>query len=369
MKRIFYKLLFFGFLLGLTPLYGQGAGSPDVYTFATMSDGVDIALAIGYPRGFDQASDRTWPALFMFCGYASSVAPLDPKAFDHEFITVNASIRGSGASGGALDPWSERSWRDGYEVIEDWIVKQPWSNGRVGIIGHSWPGIMGYLVAATAPPSVEAVCVSGLIEDAYRGICRPGGVMNCGFPVDWLNGFYGLEGPFDSGPAARKARGLDQEAFQAIIDARPQPDFRNDMLRRLLHHPLYDEEWVRQSLVKHAANIQTPVLMAQAYQDEQTGPSGLWIWKAIPEEVPKRLVLSNGNHGITIGARGEMMKWLRHWLLDKKNDSVADPDRRVQVYFETGQDGRRGAVSFGKPLQTADFPLPDTRWTRLYLQN
>lgn len=338
------------------------------FTFATMSDGVKIALAVGYPNDFDPQSTRKWPAVFMFCGYPASVPPLNPGGFGNRCVTVNASLRGSGASGGALNPWLERSWMDGYEVIENWIAKQPWSNGRVGIVGHSWPGLMGFLVATTNPPSVKAVCVSGLIEDAYRGICRPGGVPNCGFPVNWLNSFYGLEGAFDSGAAARQVRGIDDEAYRAIVDSRPRRDLRDDMLWRLMHCPLYDEDWLRQSLVAHAHRVRAPILMAQSYQDEQTGPSGVWIWKALPEDVPKRLILSNGNHGITTAGPGDMSAWLQHWLLEEGDDEIADPDRRVQVYFETAQEGRRGPVTFGRPLETSDFPLPNTDWTPCYLR-
>ncbi len=338
------------------------------FTFATMSDGVKIAIAVGYPNDFDPESARKWPAVFMFCGYPASVPPLNPGGFGNRCVTVNASLRGSGASGGSLNPWIERSWLDGHEVIENWIAKQPWSNGRVGIVGHSWPGLMGFLVATTNPPSVKAVCVSGLIEDAYRGICRPGGVPNCGFPVNWLNSFYGLEGPFDSGATARKVRGIDDETYRAIVDSRPQRDLRDDMLWRLMHRPLYDDDWLRQSLVAHAHKVRAPILMAQSYQDEQTGPSGVWIWKALPEDVPKRLILSNGNHGITTAGPGEMSSWLQHWLLEDGDAAIADPDRRVQVYFETEQDGRRGSIEFGQAVEASDFPLPDTKWTPCYLR-
>ncbi len=338
------------------------------YTFATMSDGVRIALAVGYPHGFDADSERRWPTVFSLCGYPSSVAPLNPGGFGHRCVTVNASIRGSGASGGTLQPWIERSWRDGHEIIEDWIVKQPWSNGRVGIVGHSWPGLMGFLVATTNPPSLKAACVSGLIEDAYRGICRPGGVPNCGFPVDWLNSFYDVDGPFDSGAAAREVRGVDDGAYQAIVQSRPGRDLRDDMLWRLLHCALYDEVWVAESLAAHAHKIRAPILMAQSYQDEQTGPSGVWIWRALDEDTPKRLILSNGNHGISTGSTGDTAAWLQHWLLEEDDGEVADSERRVQVYFETEQEGPRGPLTFGRPLETSDFPLPGTRWTPLYLR-
>jgi len=83
------------------------------------------------------------------------------------YVIVQASIHGSGASGGALNPWSSRTRQDGYEIIEDWIAQQPWSNGKVGIQGFSGPGLVGFLTATTQPPSLKAVYVGGLIDDFF----------------------------------------------------------------------------------------------------------------------------------------------------------------------------------------------------------
>jgi predicted acyl esterase len=339
------------------------------YTFATMSDGVKIALAVGYPRGFSRDSDRKWPVILSLCGYPSATVPIDPGRFGHRCVTVSMSIRGSGASGGKLSPWRPRSRQDGYETIEDWIVKQPWSNGRVGIVGHSWPGLMGFLVSTTAPPSLRAVCVSGLIEDFYRGIARVGGVRNCGFPVEWLNSFYGIEGPFGSGESARQARGLDEPAYRRIIAARPARDLRNDFLWLLMHQPFDTPKMHKLALRNHAAKIRAPILIGQSYQDEQTGPNGWWLWKHLPEDVPKRLFLSNGSHGVTPGHTGDLQAWLEHWLLGEGDGRVADPQRRVQVYFETAGGDEQRRFRFNRPLEAADFPLPGTRWTRLYLRS
>ena len=83
-------------------------------------------------------------------------------------------------------------------------------NGKVGIVGHSWPGLMGFMVATTNPPSLKAVFVSGLFDDFYRGICYVGGIRNWGFPENWMNNYYRLDGPFGSDRAARQVRGLGE---------------------------------------------------------------------------------------------------------------------------------------------------------------
>ncbi len=338
------------------------------YTFATMLDGVRIALAVGYPRGFDPDDrQRQWPAIFQTCGYPSVTVPASPGNFGDRFVTVQASIRGTGASGGALSPWRPRTWQDGYEIIENWIVKQPWSNGKVGILGYSWPGLMGFLTATTQPPSLKAVCVGGLIDDFYRGIARPGGVPNMGFPVDWLNNWYRSDGVFGSDAAARAARGLDDAAWSEIVAGRPQRDLTQDMLWLGLHQPLDGPAWHDQDLGTHAARIRSPILIGHAWQDEQTGPTGWQLWKRIADDVPKRLVLTNGRHGFGLPS-ADVNAWFRHWLLDESDDEIKAAPRRVDCYLEASVQDREGRATQTPPLTAADFPLPQTRWTRYYLR-
>lgn len=335
------------------------------YTFATMSDGVRIALAIGYPRDYDPDADCKWPAIFRTSGYPDAVLPASPAEYGERYVTVQASLRGSGASGGALAPFEPRTWQDGYEIIEDWIVQQPWSNGSVGIHGYSWPGLMGFLTASTRPPSLKAICVGGLIDDFYRGIARLGGVPNYGFPVDWLNNFYRPEGAFGSDLAARLARGVDEAAFAKIVASRPRRDLAADLLWLGLHQPLDDPRWRVASLGTHAARIQAPILISHAWQDEQTGPDGWRLWQRVPESVPKRLLLTNGNHGVVPHARSEAADWFGHWLLGQPHPQAVDPERRVVCYFET----RDPATGSAPPLTARDFPLPQTNWTRYYLRS
>ncbi|MFZ2644209.1 MAG: CocE/NonD family hydrolase [Verrucomicrobiia bacterium] len=339
------------------------------FAFATMSDGVKIALAIGYPKDFVPSDTRRkWPAIYVSCGYALATWPGDPGDYDHRYVTVTASLRGTGASGGALSPWRPRTWQDGYEVIENWIVQQPWSNGKVGIRGHSWTGLMGFLTASTCPPSLKAVCVSGLIDDFYRDIARPGGVRNFGFPVMWMNNDYRLDGPFGSGVAAQKARGLDAAAYDAIVASRPPRDLTEDQLWLMLHEPFDGPRWQQRSLGAQASKIRAPMLIGHTWQDEQTGPSGWMLWKRLPVGTPKRLVLSNGDHSVYSLSRDEKLAWFDHYLLDQTDASIASGEPRVKCYFETAG-AKEGRASVGGPfLAAGDFPLPDTRWTRLYLR-
>ncbi len=337
------------------------------FAFATMSDGVRIALAVAYPTGCDpQEATHKWPAIFEMMGYPDSTTPSSPRDFGGRYVTVRASVRGAGASGGAIDAISPRNGRDGYEVIEQWIVQQPWSNGRVALHGHSWGGLTGFMIAATNPPHLKAVAVSGLFDDVYRDIGCIGGVRNSGFPVSWLVNLYKPTGPFDSGEAAIVARGLSPGEYESIVGARPPWDLEHAILWKSLHSNEYQPEFAQASPGTFAAGVRAPIHLMHAYQDEQTGPSGVWLWNYLPEDVPKHLVLSNGDHGDVGRFQRQRLEWLDFWTLqDGQGDrpEFTDRTRRVEVYFETPAESGQ----LNPPLQAADFPLPDTQWTRYYL--
>lgn len=348
---------------GDCPEYGFHVEFP----FAKMSDGVKIALAIGYPKDFDSSdSTHKWPAMLNMMGYPGSTEPESPGRFNHRYVTVRASLRGAGASGGVIHPISERNGQDGYEIIENWIIKQPWSNGRVALHGHSWGGLTGLMIAATHPPHLKAVAVSGLLDDVYRDIGRIGGIRNSGFPVNWISQLYLPAGPFDSGHAAIRARSLSEEQYRRIVASRPPIDFSQSLLWKLLASEEIPPESKVASPGAFAAGVRAPIHIMHSWQDEQTGPSGAWLWTYIPDDVPKHLLLTNGAHA-TVGRFNEQrLRWLNYWTLDHGTDQaneLTDPARRVEVYFETERDSARS----GKPLVAARFPLPETLWKRYYL--
>ncbi len=346
----------------------SGYGFRTEFAFATMSDGVKIALAIGYPNGCDPLEvTHKWPAIFEMMGYPDSTAPRGPRDFQDRYVTVRASVRGAGASGGTIHAISPLNGKDGYEVIEDWIVKQPWSNGRVALHGHSWGGLTGLMIAATNPPHLRAVAVSGLLDDIYRDIGCIGGVRNSGFPVSWMVNLYKSTGPFESGHAAISARGMSRSEYQQIVDARPPWDLAHGNLWMSLHSQEYRPEFAQASPGTFAAGVRAPIHIMHAYQDEQTGPSGAWLWSYIPDDVPKHLVLSNGDHGDVGHFNRQRMEWLDFWTLQEGQGDRAeftDRQQRVEVYFETPSKSQQ----LNQPLVAADFPLPDTLWKRYYLR-
>ena len=87
----------------------------------------------------------------------------------HGIAAVRVDIRDTGASQGVVPPteYSEQEMQDGLEVI-DWLSKQPWSNGNVGMWGKSWTGINTLTIARLNPPALKAIIITGSAPDDRR---------------------------------------------------------------------------------------------------------------------------------------------------------------------------------------------------------
>ena len=275
------------------------------YTQATMSDGIKIALAVGYPEGFDPGNvTRKWPTVYQMSGYQAATRVASHEYYDG-YVTVTASLRGTGASEGTFSLFSDRSTQDGYEIIEDWIVKQEWSDGKVGIYGHSWPGLTGFRVASTNPPHLRAVVVSGVLDDVGRGLAQIGGIRNVGFPLSWSSNIQRSDGVFGSDEAAAESRGLSESEASKLRESRNTPNLPGNVEQET------DSQSQPQTLRSLAAKIRVPIFLLHAYQDHQTGPSGAWLFRYIPDDTPKRLLISNGHHGMPIRFIDQQLRVVR----------------------------------------------------------
>ena len=97
---------------------------------------------------------------------------------------VGVNIRGTGCSGGAYNFFENLQSLDGYDAIET-VAAQPWSTGRVGMVGISFAGISQLFVARTQPPHLDAITPAlghrrHLARDAL-----PGRHLQHGFAKGW----------------------------------------------------------------------------------------------------------------------------------------------------------------------------------------
>ena len=343
------------------------------FHYVTVSDGEEIAVRVFLPPG--HVEGRRYPVLFTMEGYGGAGGHNDSTMnHDHAgYVLVAASLRGTGCSSGQLDLFDPRSSLDGKEIIEDWLPTKDWYDpaAGVGIFGHSYAGLTGFLVAAQQPKGLEAVAVSGLIDDFYRGILYPGGVPNPGFPILWGAGVRpALEHQANADEIQSDPRCLANYADHAGTHwANPV-----NLLDTYGNREATEGSWaIERSLMNQIAGIRVPIQLGQQYQDEQTGPRGGHVlWEHIPRDVPKRFVVSTGRHNPNDPQRTKK-DWLDCWVRHDGNTEastsnarscadVLDEDQRVLAYFESMGSDRL------EPLRGGDWPLPQTKWTRHHLR-
>jgi len=110
---------------------------------------------------------------------------VDPEVWvAHDYITIHADSRGSGASPGFLELFSDRQVED-YATLITWASKQPWSNSKVGLLGISYYAMNQWQVASRQPEGLAAIIPWEGAIDLYRDAINHGGIFSSFFLESW----------------------------------------------------------------------------------------------------------------------------------------------------------------------------------------
>jgi uncharacterized protein len=183
----------------ITPLLGERktalGSSRNTALAITMRDGTPIAVDVWLPSTIKPneriptliKTTRYWRAtrpgpvgrLMMHFGVGMSAIEPDVEFFNaHGYAIILVDARGTGASSGVRRvEWSPEEAADSTQIL-DWIVRQPWSNGRVGAFGTSYDANTAEMLAGQGHPALRAVVSISSDFDAWAGNVRPGGVYN-----------------------------------------------------------------------------------------------------------------------------------------------------------------------------------------------
>src|SRR5262245_47863698 len=149
--------------------------------YVPMRDGVKIAVQVVLPK--DLPAGEKIPAILNMTRYWRAHQGDDPNAFfpSHGYATVFVDARGTGASFGVWKaPFSQDEIKD-YNAVVNWVVAQPWCNGKVGALGNSYEGNTALWLAATMNPAVKAVIPRHYEFDLFDETPYPGGLL-----TDWM---------------------------------------------------------------------------------------------------------------------------------------------------------------------------------------
>ncbi len=159
------------------PVYDKTA--PEVVRLPAY-DGEQLYLEIVRPK-----ADGRFPVILESSPYHGTLADRDgtrilpgPKDADGRplgltgyfaprgYAVVMMDLRGTGRSQGCLDHLGPKDARDLKQVVE-WAASQPWSNGKVGMTGHSYVGSTPAVAAAQNPRGLATIVPSAGLASMY----------------------------------------------------------------------------------------------------------------------------------------------------------------------------------------------------------
>ena len=185
----------------------------------TMSDGTILRADVYYPAdpATGEHAKGEFPVLMVQTPYGKNLlgarsggeganeagtqtGPV-PYLIKRGYIDVVAEVRGTGASQGTFDLLDPVQSRDGAELV-DWASNLPHSNGKVGLYGPSYMGIMQFktLTALGRDSPVKAIFPIVAANSPYRDLVFSGGMPGIEFDLAFIGLMVGLNtaGPFEN---------------------------------------------------------------------------------------------------------------------------------------------------------------------------
>lgn len=161
--------------------------------YVPMSDGCRLAVDVWLPEGAATASPSAFPTILILTPYyrrfalqPGSEGQVEPSPntwryrdffVPRGYAVVVVDVRGTGASFGTRDSFRSPKEREDFREIADWIVGQPWSDGRIGSTGISYLGAAAMFLASTGHPAVKAVAPLFAVWNTYTDHLYPGGIL------------------------------------------------------------------------------------------------------------------------------------------------------------------------------------------------
>ena len=323
-----------------------------------MRDGVHLAANIFLPSDTARV-----PAILVRTPYSKgdSLTPNYRAFVEHGYAMVIEDARGRYESEGAFDPFGQEP-KDGDDTL-NWIARQPWSDGKIGMLGGSYLGIVQWKAALLENPHLKAIApvVSGY--DDYRDrYYSTGGAFQIGHRLLWMS--ENLRAPgftppsFDQYVRVLPLRHVDMAAIGQ----------RSAILQKVLDHPAYDAFWRSVSTREHLDQVRVPVFSVGGWYDCFV-ESDLAAFSALQRNSGvHRIVIGPWPHNMSLkfagvdfgresGApiRRMQIEWFDQWLKSKDTPMMSLPPVRIFV------------MGANRWRDEHEWPLARAKMTPLYL--
>ncbi len=329
---------------------------PVILTYGVYAKG--LAFQEGYPLQWEKMVTDHPEILEGSTNKYQNWETTDPERWvPHGYAIVRVDSRGAGWSPGFMDPSGPREIDDLFQCIE-WAGTQPWSNGKVGMLGISYYASNQWRVAGKRPPHLAAIIPWEGQNDRYRDSGYHGGILS-EFQQRWAR--HQVDNiQFGVGARAKKNPNTG-ESVAGPVTLTPEELKKNrvDVFEELKKHP-FDDEWHR-ARSADLSLVTTPLLTCANWGGQGIHPRGNFNGFVEAPAADKWLEAHGDSHWSLFYSRyGRELqrRFFDHFL--KGLDNGWDTTPRVMLNIR--HPGERFVLR-----HEHEWPLARTRWTKLYL--
>ena len=329
--------------------------------FIPMSDGIKLAADLYLPENL---AGGKLPVLLEYLPYRKDEGRgrrfgLYAYFVKRGYIIARVDIRGTGNSEGELIPYeySEIEQQDG-EVVIDWLAKQAFSTGEIGMFGISWGGFNSIQMAMRQPPALKAIIALMATDDMYEDdVHFMDGMMH----IDAYEIGQDLANAMPGAPEFK----IDEKYFANRFETTPW----------LLQYKKQQRDgpfWDRASLNRDYGLIKIPAFLIGGWYDGYRD--------AIPRMLeniksPLKAMIGPWNHTFpnwadpppAIEWRADAVRWFDHWLKGADNGIMDEP--RFAAFIRDGHaPGTNVKEITGSWRWENNWPSPQVADKRYYLQ-
>ncbi len=236
-----------------------------LYQKIPMRDGINLSANIYTPV----SEEKSYPVILIYTPYVNDEAVQRGMFFAKKgYVFITLDLRGRGNSEGEYRPF-EKDGIDGYDAVE-WISKQDWCNGSIGMMGGSYRGMVQWMTLKNKPKALKTIIPTAAVGP---GIDFPKGDGIFGnYTLQWLNFTGGLSrntNLFGNGDY------WNDKAIKKFKEFVPFKDWdilalgaRNPVFQNWIAHPDFDEYWQNfYPTPKDYESFDLPILTITGYFD------------------------------------------------------------------------------------------------------
>ena len=304
-----------------------------------MRDGVRLFTVVLVPR----TSTAALPVLMSRTPYGTGgwggTTKIDvafKELIEDGYVFVFQDIRGQHQSEGVFimnrpprdrrDPQAVDEATDTWDTIE-WLLKNvPGTNGRVGMLGISYPGFLVNAAMVDPHPALRAMSPQAPMVDTWMGDdFFHQGAFRASYAIEWIHGRESKQsgtGPLNISRWDTYDWYLGFPSLDSL--ARATGAEKWPTWQRFVAHPAYDSIWQDRAVQRYLRHTTVPTLTVGGWWDQEDGFGPLASYKTL------ELTDTAHRSSLVVGP------WFHGQWYDEAGDSLAD----VRFGRRTGDDFR-----------------------------